>query len=220
VVPTLRKEREGWGTLGYTVPRKGGPPANRSRNSNKRNRSRNNSKSLVAVPTTNKVHGRNPAGNLSPKCFGDPTPLGDLIMKNYDDFHDGTFDGVWVDDATAYVFLNTFNKEPFTAVAGGIAALTVTGFKKGNLVFEVVTRSHDEVTAKDIADLYDLTEGEDGIAQAAKLLMKAQQERLSILEITPSYGATCLLLSRSIEVMKRNEWSQLYLSAFTHPGPR
>jgi hypothetical protein len=27
VVPTLHKEREGWGTLSYTVPRKGGPPA-------------------------------------------------------------------------------------------------------------------------------------------------------------------------------------------------
>jgi hypothetical protein len=135
-------------------------------------------------------------------------------MKNHDDFHDGTFDGVWVNDATAYVFLRTFSKEPFTAVAGGIAALKVTGFKKGNLIFEVVIRSYEEVTVEDIAVLYDLREGEDG-AEAAKLMMRAQQERLSILVVTPSYGATCLLLARSIEIIERNDWSRLYLSPVT-----
>jgi hypothetical protein len=136
-------------------------------------------------------------------------------MNDYGNFHDGVLEGVWVDDSTAYVFLSTFRRERFAAVANGVVALTVTNFKKGNLIFEAVTRGHEELTMDDIAALYDLREGKEGDEQAAKLLAKARQERLSILEISPSYGATCLLLAHSIEIIDQNEWSTRYLSSAT-----
>jgi hypothetical protein len=138
-------------------------------------------------------------------------------MNDYGNFHDGVLEGVWVDDNTAYVFLSTLMKERFVVVADGIVALTVTNFKKGNLIFEVVARGHEELTMDDIAALYDLREGKEGEEQAAKLLAKARQERLSILDISPSYGATCLLLARSIKIIDQNEWSARYLSRATQP---
>jgi hypothetical protein len=136
-------------------------------------------------------------------------------MNDYGNFHDGFLEGVWVDDRTAYVFLSTEIKERFVVVADGIVALTVTNFRKGNIISEVAARGHEEVTTDDIAALYDLWEGKAGEELAAKLLAKAQQERLSILDITPSYGATCLLLARSIKVIDHNEWSARYLSRAT-----
>ena len=138
-------------------------------------------------------------------------------MNDYGNFHDGVLEGVWVDDSTAYVFLSTLMKERFAVVAEGIVALTVTNFKKGNLIFEVVARGHEELTMDDIAALYDLREGKEGEEQSAKLLAKARQERLSILDISPSYGATCLLLARSIKIIDQNEWSARYLSRATQP---
>jgi hypothetical protein len=138
-------------------------------------------------------------------------------MNDYGNFHDGVLEGVWVDDSTAYVFLSTLMKERFAVVAEGIVALTVTNFKKGNLIFEVVARGHEELTMDDIAALYDLREGKEGEEQSAKLLAKARQERLSILDISPSYGATCLLLAHSIKIIDQNEWSARYLSRATQP---
>jgi hypothetical protein len=138
-------------------------------------------------------------------------------MNDYGDFHDGVLEGVWVDDSTAYVFLSTLMKKRYSVVADGIVALTVTNFKKGNLIFEVVARGHEELTMDDIAALCDLREGKEGEEQAAKLLAKARQERLSILDISPSYGATCLLLAHSIKIIDQNEWSARYLSRATRP---
>ncbi len=136
-------------------------------------------------------------------------------MNDYGNFHDGALEGVWVDESTAYVFLSTFKKERFAVVANGVVALNVTNFKKGNLIFEVAARGHEELTMDDIAALYDLREGKEGEEQAAKLLAKARQERLTILEISPSYGATCVCLAHSIEIIDQNEWSARYLSSTT-----
>jgi hypothetical protein len=137
------------------------------------------------------------------------------LMNDYDNSHDGDLEGVWVDQSTAYVFLSTVMKERFAVVADGVVALTVTNFKQGNLIFEVSVRGHEELTMDDIAALYGLREGKDGEEQAAKLQVKARQERLSILEIIPSYGATCLLLAHSIKIIDQNEWSARYLSRAT-----
>jgi hypothetical protein len=134
-------------------------------------------------------------------------------MRNYSEFHDGIFEGVWIDGDTVYVFLGTHTKERFVALSSGVSALNVTDFRKGNLIFEVITRTSEEVTVEDMVTLHYLREGEEGNAQATKLLSQTQQKRLSILEINPSYGATCLLLARSIEIISQNEWSARYLSS-------
>jgi hypothetical protein len=138
-------------------------------------------------------------------------------MNDYGNFHDGVFEGVWVDDSTAYIFLSTLTKERFAVVADGVVALTVANFKKGNLIFEAVVRGHEELTMDDIVDLYDLGEDKEREERAAKLLPKARQERLSILDISSSYGATCLLLAHSIKVIDQNAWSALQLSRATQP---
>jgi|SRR5579862_2064507 len=141
-------------------------------------------------------------------------------MHNYGDFHDGVLEGVWMDGNIVFLFLSTRMSERFVVLCDDVSALCVTDFRKGNLIFEVVTRSCDEVTLDDMRSLHYLKEGEEGNTQAAKLLSKTRQERLSILEINPSYGATCLLLARSIEVIGRNEWSSRYLSSgLSGPSP-
>src|SRR5258708_1233543 len=108
-------------------------------------------------------------------------------MKNYSQFHDGSLEGLWIDGTTVHVYLSTLNKERFTAVADGVVALAASGFRKGNLIFEVVTRHHEEIVFRDIADLYDLQDGPAGQSQGMQLLGKAQQEGLVLLEINPSY---------------------------------
>lgn len=44
-----------------------------------------------------------------------------------------------------------------------------------------------------------------------QLLAKAQQEGLTLLQINPSYGGTCLVLARSVDLLERNEWLARYL---------
>jgi hypothetical protein len=134
-------------------------------------------------------------------------------MTDYGSFHDGALKGVWVDDEVVYVFLSTVAKERFVAVANGVVALALTKFKKGNLIFEVAIRGYQDVTTDDIAMLYDLREGEEGIEQADKLLAKVRQEQLSLFEIIPSYGATFLLLAHSIDIVEHNDWLVRYLSS-------
>jgi hypothetical protein len=80
-------------------------------------------------------------------------------MKNYSQFHDGNLEGLWIDETVVHVYLRTLEKERFVAVAEGVVALAASGFRAGNLIFEVVTRNHEEITFSDIADLYDLQEG-------------------------------------------------------------
>ena len=126
-------------------------------------------------------------------------------MKNHDQFHDGVLEGLWIDGAIVHVFLSTSKKERFIAVAEGVVALAANGFKAGNIIFEVLTRGHEEIVIRDIAELYDLQNGLQGEGQGMKLLGKAQQEGLTLLEINPSYGGTCLVLAHSINFFERNE---------------
>lgn len=132
-------------------------------------------------------------------------------MKNYSQFHDGYLEGVWIDGTTVHVHLSTLEKERFTAVAEGVTALAANGFRAGNLIFEVVTRDHEEIVFRDIAEVYYLREGPEGESQGARLLDKARQEGLTLLEINPSYGATCLVLAHSVDLLERNEWLARYL---------
>ncbi|HWZ43513.1 MAG TPA: hypothetical protein VNW97_08540 [Candidatus Saccharimonadales bacterium] len=119
-------------------------------------------------------------------------------MKNHDQFHDGVLEGLWIDGTIVHVFLSTLKKERFTAVAEGVVALAANGFRAGNIIFEVLTRGHEEIVSSDIAELYDLQDGPQGENQGMKLLEKAQHEGLTLLEINPSYGGTCLVLAHSI----------------------
>lgn len=122
-------------------------------------------------------------------------------MHNFHEFHDGWFDGLRIDEPHVQVFLRTAAKVKFTAVAKNVSALSAGGLKHGNVVFEVVTRDHNEITLEDIIDLYDLKLS-NPLPQATRLLEKTRSERLMVVEITPSYGGSCLILASSVELVK------------------
>jgi hypothetical protein len=74
-------------------------------------------------------------------------------MNSYHQFHDGSLEGLWIDDSTVHVYLRTTEKERFMAVAKGVMALTAGGFKAGNIIFEVLIRDHGEITLQDISQV-------------------------------------------------------------------
>jgi len=139
-------------------------------------------------------------------------------MKNYDEFHDGSLDELLIEKGTVHVFLSTEAKQLFVAVVQGVVALTAGGFKPGNIIFEVVARRNDELTHQDIAELYGLPAGNDGEIKAQMLLQEALERNLTILEINPSYGANCLLLAETVELLSRPPWAERYLASVASEG--
>ena len=137
-------------------------------------------------------------------------------MKNYSQFHDGSFEGLWIDGKTVHLFLASEGLQRSVIVAEGVSALSANGFKSGNIIFEVVTRSSGEITLQDIQTLYELQAGSPGEIQAANLLKKVHLEKLEILEINPSYGASCVVLTSSHSLFKREEWLERHAVNLTH----
>src|SRR5205807_1093863 len=108
----------------------------------------------VCAPTNTD---RDPSGPLKPE---DPNEK--ESMNNYTEYHDGFFDGLWIqDEGTLQVYLRTSGKKRNTVALTGVVMLKVTGFKAGNIIFEVLTRDHNEITLQDIAELYDLPAGHE-----------------------------------------------------------
>jgi hypothetical protein len=134
-------------------------------------------------------------------------------MKNYDQFHDGSLDGLLIEGTSVQVFLSTDAKRAFVLAATGVAALAAGGFKAGNIIFEVLTKQNAEVTLQDMTDVYGLTADDKGRDQAQKFLEKAQQQNLIVLEINPSYGASCIILAESVDLLRRQEWADRTLAA-------
>jgi len=134
-------------------------------------------------------------------------------MNNYNEFHDGFFEGFWIDGTIAHVFLSTFEKVRFTAVTEGVIALDANGFRAGNIIFNAVVRDHKEIVLRDIAQLYDLREGLAGESQGIKLLEKTREEKLTLLEIGSSYGGACMVLAHSVDLLERSAWLARYLTS-------
>jgi hypothetical protein len=132
------------------------------------------------------------------------------------EFHDGAFEGLWIDGKTAHMFLATEKRERYVIVAEEVAALTVEGVKAGNIVFEILEREPDEIGEQDIQILFGLQDGPAETTQSANLLEKARLQHWRILEINPSYGATCLVLARSLKTLPRKDWLERFaLNAFS-----
>ena len=127
-------------------------------------------------------------------------------MIDSGEFHDGSFDGLWIDGKTVHLFLSSVDKQRFVVVAHSVAALSAGGIKAGNIVFEVSTRPCNELSADDIAEMYHLKEGEPGKEQALQLIEKARQQKLVLLEVCPSYGGRCVLLARSLSFSPWEDW--------------
>lgn len=126
-------------------------------------------------------------------------------MTNYKQFHDGIFEGLWIPSkGTVNVYLSTSERERTTVLLTGVVMVKVTGFKEGNIIFDVTTRDGDEITLLDIADLYDLRPDHQPAAWEHQLLEKAQKQGFQLFQINPSYGGSCLMLSEAVELMKND----------------
>jgi hypothetical protein len=136
-------------------------------------------------------------------------------MTQYGQFHDGWLDGLLIEQAFVQVFISTEEKQPYVMAASGVAALSAGGFKAGNIIFEVLTKQQDELTLQDITESYGLSADVNGQEQAQKLLGKAQERGLTVLQINPSYGGACILLAESIDLLPRNEWVERSLARST-----
>jgi hypothetical protein len=82
-------------------------------------------------------------------------------MKKLGDFHDGCLEGFWVDDPVVHIFLKigyekTDGAERFAIIADGVAALAASDFRKGHIILDVETKTHEELTSEDIRLLYDV----------------------------------------------------------------
>ena len=129
-------------------------------------------------------------------------------MKNYDQFHDGSLDGLLIEQTSVQVFLSTDGKEPFVLAVDGVVALTAEGFRAGNIIFEVLTKHGPELTLQDITDVYGLAVTDSRQEQAQKFLENARERGLIVLEINPSYGASCIILAESVNLLRRQDWKE------------
>ena len=98
-------------------------------------------------------------------------------------------------------------------MAEGVVALDANGFRAGNVVFDAIVRDHEEIVFRDITQLYDLREGPAGESQGMRLLDRARQEGLTLLEVSPSYGGTCMVLAHSVDLLERTQWLARYLTS-------
>jgi hypothetical protein len=127
-------------------------------------------------------------------------------MNEYADFHDGSFEGLWIDRKAAHIFLANYETERFVIVASGVAELTVDGVKSGKLIYDILIRDPQEANTSDIRALYSLAGGSGGESQSNLLLEKVRLQQWKLLEMNSSYGATGLVLASSFELLRREEW--------------
>jgi hypothetical protein len=118
-------------------------------------------------------------------------------MTTLPNLHDGFFDGVWLSaEKRARFFVRTVAGERSTIILTDVAALNICGLRAGNIIFDLVLIAPDKLTVKDIEQAYDLKSGDGEMAR--QLLVKAQEQGLSGLEINPSYGAEGTAIFRDV----------------------
>jgi hypothetical protein len=132
-------------------------------------------------------------------------------LANYSEFHDGFLDGLLLDDSSAHIFLRTYQQERFVIEASNVAALNASDFKLGNIIFEVLTRSANELTLEDIEAVHGPFP-EVSRSHYAKRGLELEKN-LILLEINPSYGAICLVLAATVDLCSRQKWVERHMLA-------
>jgi hypothetical protein len=132
-------------------------------------------------------------------------------MDGLPDIHDGYFDGLCVSSQkSVHLFLRTDRGQRSTIVLKGVEAMNVSNFLVGNIILDIVVVGSDRLTIGDIEQLYQLQPTRAEMAE--RLFRKAQQTGLSVLYITPSYGAQCAVLFQAAEILPNQVLPQ-------HPAP-
>jgi hypothetical protein len=117
---------------------------------------------------------------------------------NIPNFHDGHFDGLRIGpNKLVNLFLKTQDGQSFILVLQDVDAMTISEIKQGNIIFDLVFRSGEELTRSDMAELYDV---DVGAPQATDLLRAKREEGFQLLEINASYGAQGSVLFRTFEI--------------------
>jgi hypothetical protein len=133
------------------------------------------------------------------------------LLANYSEFHDGFLDGLLLDDSSAHIFLSTYQKERFVIEASNVAALNAGDFKEGNIIFDVVIRNASELTLEDIEAVHGPFSEVSRSHYAKRCLDLALEKNLVLLEINPSYGATCLVLAATMDLCGRQSWVERHM---------
>lgn len=120
-------------------------------------------------------------------------------MKKLDQFHDGYFDGLLVQGSGVRVFLRTDGGQEFVLEVSGVLRLRVDGFREGNIILDILIRNNEDITIQDIIDFYGFKEE----ANALTKLEELRRKNLVVLEINPSFGASCIVLAESVELLPR-----------------
>lgn len=120
-------------------------------------------------------------------------------MKSFERFHDGFLDGLLISSTTVRVFLSTNGKEEFILEVRGVLSLKADGFRQGNIIFEVLERDGDDLNLGHMIHFFDFNDEAD----AQRKLESAREKNLVVLEINPSYGASCTILAESVELLAR-----------------
>lgn len=107
----------------------------------------------------------------------------------------------------------TKERKRFVFVAEEVERLAVNEIKSGNIIFDVLVRDHEEINIHDIQFLYGFQTDSAGENQGANLLEKVRLQKWKILEVNPSYGASCLILANSIEIISHADWILRYFQA-------
>jgi len=127
-------------------------------------------------------------------------------LKKYPEFHDGFLDGVFLDGSAAYIFLSTDRAELFVFEATQVDSLNIADFRKGNIIFEVLCHSANELSIEMIEAVKGGFPEVSRSHFAKRALELALEKNLVLLEINTSYGATCLVLASSFSLRPRPAW--------------
>ena len=120
-----------------------------------------------------------------------------MVIPN---LHDGYFDGVWLSESKdARLFVRSVTGERSTIVLSGVEAMNIRNLRAGNIILDLVLVSHDALTAEHLAEAHDL-QGTHR-AKADELRDRARQQRLSAIEVNPSYGAQGIVIFRTGEIV-------------------
>jgi len=117
---------------------------------------------------------------------------------NIPNFHDGHFDGLRIGPSKLVsLFLRTQDGKSFILALREVDALKLSDIKQGNIIFDLVSRSTEELTCSDMAELYSV---DVDAPQVTDLLRVKREQGFQLLEINASYGAQGLVLFQTFEL--------------------
>ncbi len=120
-------------------------------------------------------------------------------------FHDGFFNGLLIDEESAYLFICTLEGERFAIRAMGLVALLADDIKAGNIILEVAISAACEIDREAVREVHGFPQSPQGDKWADEALLQAKSAELSLLVINPAYGGSCLALAKEFALVPEVE---------------